>query len=356
MSAEVAPDGLNKCTLLRSVIGVSKSIDGSKSCSYNRVKIGYAIRSQSKMSSFFLRRSKCPVCGSERFVSLYCRSYNDPKMRQYMDLAYQGNVEYRHLVGVKYEVTKCTNCGLVFQPNVLNDLGSQRLYDVWIDPHLAKLWHRQSMHRASFVFSQRLSFIANYCGTTDVTLVDYGAGFGQFCLMAKGFGFDVVAVEFSEDRLEYLRQLGINSVLPKDLKEKWYKFVNINHVLEHVADPAQILKSVRSILLDDGVLFVAVPNCKGLEKRLAKVDKCPMEQFVDALRQVSALQHINCFTYSTLHLLCNKVGFDVLNTPLSYTSYTGSGTSIKEVLKILFRVATRRVRTELFLKKKSQFQ
>ena len=48
-----------------------------------------------------------------------------------------------------------------------------------------------------------------------------------------------------------------------------YDYVFASYILEHVLEPAPVLKMARTILKDDGLLFVIVPNARALSRQLA---------------------------------------------------------------------------------------
>ena len=45
-----------------------------------------------------------------------------------------------------------------------------------------------------------------------------------------------------------------------DWDDKRYSFVYMSHVLEHVDDPVAVLRKIRGLMLDDGALYIEVPN------------------------------------------------------------------------------------------------
>src|ERR1700735_5280915 len=51
------------------------------------------------------------------------------------------------------------------------------------------------------------------------------------------------------------------------IAEMRYDHIVMGFILEHVSDPGQILRGMRTYLTPKGSLFVAVPNCAALNKR-----------------------------------------------------------------------------------------
>lgn len=83
-------------------------------------------------------------------------------------------------------------------------------------------------------------------------------------------------VDASELFLEKTRSRGIVNAryfcsLFEDFKSDCkYNLVFASHVLEHLADVQTVLKVVKSTLLPEGYLFVAVPNARALSRQLAR--------------------------------------------------------------------------------------
>ena len=97
-------------------------------------------------------------------------------------------------------------------------------------------------------------------------LLDVGAGTGQLMALAKERGWEVFAVEPSEDACQFLRQqFGAASVVGRDVQELrgeagQYDGIIMAHVIEHLADPLADLRLVRRLLAPGGRLVVATPN------------------------------------------------------------------------------------------------
>ncbi|PKA98278.1 methyltransferase family protein [Flavobacteriaceae bacterium MAR_2009_75] len=98
------------------------------------------------------------------------------------------------------------------------------------------------------------------------TLLDVGAGTGDFLLTARNHGFQVMGVEPNldarlrsrEKKMELLSNLD-------DLPKSKYKVITMWHVLEHLPDLDNEIKKLKSFLEEDGALVVAVPNFKSFD-------------------------------------------------------------------------------------------
>lgn len=308
----------------------------------------------SPSNSLVVRRDHCPVCSSTDLASIYQRSYGDPRMRDYMGMAYQGNVEYEYVNGAEFEIAECRACGMLFQPNVLNELGAKRLYDVWIDADLAKQWYQQERPQEAYYLGI-LRFARHYLQRPDVRMLDYGAGFGDFCRLGRQVGFDVCALEFSAERAAMLKKQDIQPILSGDEGTEQYHFISLNQVLEHLTDPLETLRRVRCALRDDGLVYVAVPNCRGLKHRLKSADSLSIPQFQQALLNCSAFQHINSFTTGSLKRVCEGAGFTLVFRPFQFIACSKNGTSPMGLAKsVVMPFYYRFFGTAFFLRKNLQ--
>jgi 2-polyprenyl-3-methyl-5-hydroxy-6-metoxy-1,4-benzoquinol methylase len=303
--------------------------------------------------SFFTSRDKCPVCDASGLETLYERSYDDPFFQRYMVLAYGESIEYNYLNGMVYRLCKCSQCKFVFQQEVLNDHGLSKLYDEWIDADDALRWHLQSVENNFLVYSQRIRFVARCLGSSSIEVLDWGAGFGQFCAIAAAYGMHVSALDLSAKRAEFISKLGIECVSMGNLPKEKFHFVNLDQVLEHVSDPLNVLRNVHAALRPEGILFASSPNARSVEQTLSSLDTLSVEKYQAALLDASALQHINCFTNATLRTICDKAGFKELFRPLVFVGSSNVGTSVKEMVKNLVRPLYYHLNTSLFFVKAS---
>jgi 2-polyprenyl-3-methyl-5-hydroxy-6-metoxy-1,4-benzoquinol methylase len=105
-------------------------------------------------------------------------------------------------------------------------------------------------------------------------LLDVGCGRGLFLDIMKKNGWHVTGVEFSEETASYASTVyGINVISPQAMMavpDESYDVITIFHVLEHMQDPAAVLRTCRRLLKKHGLLVIAVPNLSSLQADLGK--------------------------------------------------------------------------------------
>ena len=105
-------------------------------------------------------------------------------------------------------------------------------------------------------------------------LLDIGAGTGQLLKLARDRGWDVYAIEQSEEARRHLNGLlGADSVVGRDLATCHdsvgsFDAVVMAHVIEHLPDPLASLRHVKRLLTPLGQLLIATPNEVSLYERL----------------------------------------------------------------------------------------
>lgn len=136
------------------------------------------------------------------------------------------------------------------------------------------------------------------------TVVELGAGPGHFLAMlcdagaAEGHGFDP---SYDPDRLGAPEHPAVNvsSNLFPDDGSLSAKFAMSQHVLEHVADPVTLLRSMRRLVAQepDGVIYNEVPNGETM------IDRCALWDLV--------YEHYSYFTPVSLEYAGARAGLTI---------------------------------------------
>jgi 2-polyprenyl-3-methyl-5-hydroxy-6-metoxy-1,4-benzoquinol methylase len=127
------------------------------------------------------------------------------------------------------------------------------------------------------------------------TALDIGAGVGKAMIALSHAGFSVRGIEPSPQfRRAALERMGIEpgnlllaSLETADFPANSFDFINFGAVLEHVTDPAEMLKKTVQWLRPGGLMYVEVPSSAFLLSRLVRlfyrltgadyvINTCPM--------------------------------------------------------------------------------
>ena len=260
----------------------------------------------------FHQRGHCPLCESTSSKVLCEIPYRDKRLATFIEQFYHGKVPPKVLASETYRVVACANCDFIYQDPILNREGMQALYQDWID-------HAQSLHKKetakSKVYRQYAGQVHTLSRLFDkqpgqVRVLDFGMGWGYWSRMAQAHGFDVVGFEMSAERSEYARQMGVSVVDDLAAVEDGFDCVYANQVFEHLPDPIESLRTICQHLNPDGVIYIRVPDGRGVDQSLARRHWSP------ELDAIHPLEHINCFTRKTLISFAASVGLTPFNPPL----------------------------------------
>lgn len=138
-------------------------------------------------------------------------------------------------------------------------------------------------------------------------VLDIGCGPGDLLLTGLHRGWNGLGVEPSPAAVEFARGRGLNVIegffddhLVGELG--LFEFVHLSGVLEHVLDPANVLRNAASLLAEDGILCVSVPN-----------DYNPLQKAFCAETGkdhwwVVPQHHLNYFDFDSLERLLSRLG------------------------------------------------
>jgi len=138
----------------------------------------------------------------------------------------------------------------------------------------------------------------------DGTLLDVGAGVGTLVAAASGRGFAARGVEVSPWAGRFAREekgLDVRTGLLEEagFADNYFDVIIINHVLEHVPQPAEIIAEISRILKPDGLLVIGVPNSDSIMAHLKGAKWASLRPS----------EHIWHFTPATLKRLLQQGGF-----------------------------------------------
>ncbi len=122
----------------------------------------------------------------------------------------------------------------------------------------------------NYTLNNKLKLINSF-NTEEKTLLDIGCGTGDFLLNCKKNNWTTIGVEPNEKA----RNISITKHL--DIKENISQLENLKfdvitlwHVLEHVPNLDEYIKILKTLLKDNGVLIIAVPNHKSYDAKYYK--------------------------------------------------------------------------------------
>ncbi|WP_300357873.1 class I SAM-dependent methyltransferase [Fluviicola sp.] len=203
-----------------------------------------------------VNQSACPACGAESF-STYL------------------TVKDHFLSKEDFKLELCNSCNLLFtNPRPTPDrIGEYYKSEDYVSHSSTKKGLVNKVYNwvRSYTLKKKMSLLKEL--TPGRKLLDIGAGTGHFLAKAKESGYVVLGLEPDEDARKVA--LAENRIELKDLSllhslEETFDVVSMWHVLEHVYDLRVDLEKIVSLVNQDGVLIIAVPNYTSFDAQYYK--------------------------------------------------------------------------------------
>lgn len=100
------------------------------------------------------------------------------------------------------------------------------------------------------------------------SILDIGAGTGDFLSVAKENGWHTIGVEPSEKAKAIAKKKGVSFVSEtSELDNYSFDVISMWHVLEHVPNLENQIKELKRLLKPNGTLIIAVPNFKSFDAK-----------------------------------------------------------------------------------------
>jgi len=170
--------------------------------------------------------------------------------------------------------------------------------------------HREDQDWWNLAYGDRYDFFERELPSGRRRILDVGSGPGFFLLHGRNRGWEAYGLEPSVHAAAHSRSLGLE-ILEEFLTAEsvatlgTFDVVHLSEMLEHVPDPATMLRHCAALLEPDGLICIVVPN-----------DYSPFQQ---ALRKgrgyqpwwVAPPHHLNYFSFDSLERLLERCGFQI---------------------------------------------
>ena len=133
-------------------------------------------------------------------------------------------------------------------------------------------------------------------------VLDIGCGPGWFLDSMRRSGWSVEGTEVTDFAARHAREhLGLTVHTEEMDFPESFDIVSIWHVLEHVEDPVVTLRNIRSCIVEDGTLLLAVPNFSSLEAKITRGNWFHLD----------VPRHLHHFSKNSLYKIIENAGFRV---------------------------------------------
>lgn len=222
--------------------------------------------------------------------------------------------DYEHGVPTKLTYFRCRKCELVFASPVPGELLASFYSTYYTHTPVAK----QSSRRIFWNLLQRLSArpdrvlsFASLSVPKTARILDYGCGSGLFLRSLAERGYTrLSAYDFDPEAVANLPDVRIFDD-PINIESEIFDVITLNHVIEHLEDPASTVSQLLSTLSADGFLYIRTPNTASL---LAKTMK-------GAWRGWETPRHLFVFNGANLRMMLERGGGVVVSLATSNDLY-----------------------------------
>jgi 2-polyprenyl-3-methyl-5-hydroxy-6-metoxy-1,4-benzoquinol methylase len=160
---------------------------------------------------------------------------------------------------------------------------------------------------------KRKCSLLNSFKTEEKTVLDFGAGTGDFLKVCKNNKWKVLGIEPSLDARKIAEKKGIYlKENLSDIDNQRFDVITLWHVLEHVEDLRDTIKMLTSLLKPQGRIVIAVPNFKSSDATFYKEHWAAFD----------VPRHLWHFSQTTIQKLFCEVEMGVAKTiPMKFDSY-----------------------------------
>jgi len=165
----------------------------------------------------------------------------------------------------------------------------------------------------SYMLQKKVKLINSLVKNSTKTLLDIGAGTGDFLIEAKKKNWKVEGIEPNRKARNLAKSKGLKLHQEiEELGEKKFSIISMWHVLEHVPNLEEQIENLFTFLEKDGFVIIAVPNFKSYDAKYYK-------EFWAAYDVPRHLWH---FSQTGMERLFNNHNFQLVKTvPLPFDAY-----------------------------------
>ncbi len=251
----------------------------------------------------------CFVCGNEDLSTYLAVRYGDLKQKSSLDYSSLGVT-----AETAFSVMRCGKCGLVFVSPRLKPEFERAVYNECKSSQGARKLDTSSGEFKVMARRRKLKYVGSLmemlswmdAERADLTLFDFGCGFGHSMSLAREFGVDAYGVDVDRERLRICRELDLKVAEPESFEAE-FPGVKADLILwqsniEHLLDPRSGAEYLKALAKPGGVLHVngITPELISIERRKG--------QYVKA----HFVEHINYFPIATLDRFLGDYGFKPL--------------------------------------------
>lgn len=176
--------------------------------------------------------------------------------------------------------------------------------------HMTDSVNRVALACKAFIDKIKFSHILKQCRQPPSSYLDVGCGDGRYLqlMMQQGLAFDSVhGLELDNRAVQAAQKQGLNVKHSRiedaaDIQDASLDLVTMFHVIEHLADPAEVVRMLAKKMSHQGVLALETPNAESIDAKWFRRRYWGGYHFP---------RHWHVFTPESIKLLLEQNGFKV---------------------------------------------
>ena len=258
----------------------------------------------------------CPFCGGADAVAVTGPICDGP--------SHHFKEPYR---SVATRMSRCTNSDVVYQRERLTAQHLGRLYDEGSYLCYKSFAERGAIVRSLAQLSARMLIkeVERHRLTDNRRLVDFGCGNGSWLELfrACNVSWDLHGTEIGAGNVEHIKRLGFQgyccdeNTIGRFIQPGSVGMIYMHHVIEHVPNPLETLRTLTGLLSPGGVIFGQTPDWRCWERRT----------FGDDWAQWHQPHHLTVFDKQTLAAHAREAGLEAVSlksSPSGATQWSNS--------------------------------
>jgi SAM-dependent methyltransferase len=247
----------------------------------------------------------CPACGAAGHVPVAkLDAQRAVRFREFDERKY-GGVMSRWNPAVEPEIVGCVSCGHAWyrwQPS------GEQLGNMYESGRPLSGIPPSVQPTAGMLAEMRRVHAAAGCSSRRPSLLDYGSGFGRWARAAAAAGFVVTAFEPSSTRSADRDSTFEFVTDPRELEGRQFDVVQLEQVLEHVTEPARLLRDLAPRLERGGLLRLTVPNILRAPEGARIWELWPYDGV--GPHTMAPFEHLHGFTPASLEAVGRRAGLE----------------------------------------------
>ncbi len=256
-----------------------------------------------------VRYEACPLCEAKDIAEAYVGDCRHHPL-------------YKAELPSRMRWMRCGACRHVFIEGYYTPRALELLFSA-VNPHQRPGW---DLHGTRAVSSRMVEKVLRVLGKEGGGWLDVGFGNGALLGTAAEYGFEPVGLDLRVENVELMRLYGIEAHATEFTEHRPaepLRVISMADVLEHMAFPKKALAHAHTILADDGVLFLSMPNADCFVwQRLDEVGENPYW---------GELEHFHNFGKGRLYALLREHGFEPASYGISERYYMCMGVIARKI-------------------------